>query len=76
MFTNYYTADFTVKFYILDGKVSAQVVESGIPDTGSKITTEGTEVKRILPDVYKVLYTINDFKNLLPSQPTQSQPVP
>ncbi|MFO7967132.1 MAG: hypothetical protein R6U44_06005 [Archaeoglobaceae archaeon] len=71
---SYYTAEYTVKFYVTDDDVNARVNQGTEVDTGEYTPREEVQdIKRVLPYIYEVMDTINGIKDtILSFTPDQS----
>lgn len=81
---SYYTADYTIKFYVTDDDVTARVIQGSDVDVGKHTPREEVQnIKRVLPYVYEVMDTINGVRerilSFIPDQsstPSSSSPTP
>ncbi len=71
---NYYTGDYTVKFYVTDDDVTVRVIQGKDIGTGEYTPREEVQdIKRVLPYIYEVMDTINGIKDtILSFTPGQS----
>ncbi len=69
---SYYTADYTIRFYVTDNDVTARVLQGTDIEVGQYTPREEVQnIKRVLPYFYDILDAVNDLREKILSSQTE-----